>query len=149
MTELFIAVFSASVIIGVSTQLTHARHRGRVTSFSLGAMLLFVIISRIPSLDTPRFDINELIPAPEDAGEYYYVAMDAVCLGISEAVADEFDLSLEEVHVELINFELESIRCDTVVVTLRGAAALGDYKRIERYVDKIGIGRCRVDVQIG
>ena len=61
MTELFIAVFSASVIIGVATQLTHARHRGRVTSFSLGAMLLFVIISRIPSLDTPSFDINETL----------------------------------------------------------------------------------------
>lgn len=149
MTELFASVFGISVIIGVATQLTHARHRGNVSSFSLGAILLFVIINGISGLDAPEFNIEELLPDGSGEGEYYYVAKDAAEAGIASAVAGEFGFSEGEVSAQLINFDFDKMSCDTVVVTLRGAAALGDYKRVEDYVEKIGIGRCRVDVQIG
>lgn len=149
MTELFVSAFGISVLVGVATQLTHARHRGSVSSFSLGVMLLFVIITGISGFDAPKFNIDELLPEGGGEGEYYYVARDAVCSGIVSAVAGEFGFSEGDVSASLINFDFESMKCDTVVVTLSGAAALGDYKRVESYVEKIGIGGCRVDVQIG
>ena len=149
MTELFVSVFLASVIIGIATQLIHSRHRGQVSAFSLGAIFLFVLVSAIPSFAPVELDIESLLPDGESEGEYYYVTRDAVCEGIAKAVADKFGFSEDNVSVELINFDFDNMRCDTVVVTLGGTAALGDYRRVEEFVREIGIGECRVDVQIG
>ncbi|MBQ7355941.1 MAG: hypothetical protein IJW66_00935 [Clostridia bacterium] len=149
MTELFVSVFSASVIIGVTSQLIHRRHRGGVCAFSLGTMLLFVVITAVPTVGEFKLDIESLIPDNGEEGEYYFVASDALSRAVASAVSDEFGFSEENVSVELINFVFENMRCDTVVVTLRGAAALGDYRRVEKFVSEMGIGECRVDVQIG
>ena len=148
MTELFVSVFSASALIGIATHLMHTRYRGRASSFAFGVIFLFVIVSRISAVDVPRLDISEIFPEAGGGGEFYAVK-DAVCDALAAEVAHRFGFAEEDVSVELIDFDMELMRCDTVVVTLGGTAALGDYKRIEDYVDKIGIGRCRVDVQIG
>ena len=149
MTELFVSVFSASALIGIASQLTHTRYRGRVSTFALGVIFLFVIVSQIAAIDAPSLDISAPFPDGGDEGEYYYAVRDAVRDAVGDEVAREFGFSSDEVSVELINFDFDKMSCDTVVVTLSGAAALGDYKRVEAHVDKIGIGRCRVDVQIG
>lgn len=149
MTELFVSVFTASAAIGVATQIAHARHRGRTLSFAFGVIFLFVVINAAPKISFPSLDMDDLISDIPGDGEYYYEVRDAVCLAVGEAVAEKFGFSDGSVSVELINFDFENMKCDTVVVTLSGAAALGDYKRVEQFVSDIGIGRCRVDAQIG
>jgi hypothetical protein len=89
------------------------------------------------------------LPESGNVGEYYYVTRDAVEGAISHAVADEFGLSDGNISVGLINFDFENMRSDTVVVTLSGKAVTADYKEIENFVNGLGIGRCRVDVEIG
>ena len=149
MTELFVSVFSISVTVGLATHLMHARYRGHITTFSLGVIFLFVAVSAVPRIDMPDLDINGLLPDAGAHGDGYYAVRAAVCDGIARTVADEFGFGDGEVSAELIGFDIENMRCDTVVVTLCGTAALGDYKRVERFVSEIGIGECRVDVQIG
>ena len=148
MTELFVSVFSVSALIGIATHLMHTRYKGRASSFAFGVIFLFVIVSRLSAVNAPRLDISEIFPEASGGGEFYAVR-DAVCDALSCEVAREFGFAEDDVTVELIGFDVELMRCDTVVVTLGGTAALGDYKRVEDHVEKIGIGRCRVDVQIG
>lgn len=149
MTELLVSVFLATAAVGVCTQLLHPRGRGGVSGFAFGVLLASVIVSAVPRLPELDFKPEELIPEQGQTGDYYYAARDAVCYGVCEAVCGKMGFSAEDVSVELINFDFENMRCDTVVVTLRGAAALGDRVGVEKFVNDMEIGRCRVDVSIG
>jgi hypothetical protein len=149
MTALMLSVFSASAALGLAWQTAHSRCRGRTTAFALGIMLVFVVVSSLPRDMRFEFDIEKFLPESGNVGEYYYVTRDAVEGAISHAVADEFGLSDGNISVGLINFDFENMHSDTVVVTLSGKAVTADYKEIEKFVNGLGIGRCRVDVEIG
>jgi hypothetical protein len=149
LSALLSAVFSASVTAGVAWQLFHTRSRGKVGQAALGVMLLSVVISALTREVSLDFDIGEILPDDADEGEYYYVAEEALCLGVSRAVCSEFGFSESDVSVRLINFDFEALSADTVAVTLSGAAALGDYRAVSRFVEEMQIGRCSIDVQIG
>ena len=148
MSRLFSALFSATALFGVALRLAHTRHRGGVTAFSYGAMLLFVIVSFFPSDIRLDFNIQQITP-DVDAGEYYYTTLEACEEGIRRAISEELSLPIDGISVVLSGFEIEKMSAECVMVTLSGTAALGDYKRVERFVNEIGMGRCVLDVQIG
>ena len=136
-------------MLGAAWQLFYTRCRGQVGKAALGVMLLSVIIAALPDGVSFDFDIGEILPGDADEGEYYYVAEEALCLGVRRAICSEFGLSESDVSVRLIDFDFERLSADTVAVTLGGAAALGDYRAISRFVEEMQIGRCSIDVQIG
>ena len=77
------------------------------------------------------------------------VAEEAFADGIKTAIADKFLLNKEDISLKIKDFDMKSMRCAEIVIFLSGSAVLSDYRGIEAYINSLGMGECRVEIQLG
>ena len=149
MSEYAVAVFSILFISGVLSLLSYGS--GRAEKTAVGIITAFVILSPVISL-VSELDISGVIDmvtngAYESDADPSVVAEEAFAEGIKSAVAEKFLLNKEDISLKINGFDMENMRCSEIVIFLSGSAMLGDYRGIRTYINSLGMGECRVEIQ--
>ena len=152
MSAYFISVFGICATVGILGLLSYNEKNGAEKG-ALGIILLYVVLSPIANelgeLTANGFDVESLIGSIDSDSGYSEITEEALCNGISLAIASEFSVSEEDVLVRIFNFDFEGMRGDTVRVLLSGRAALSDNKAIKKFVDEMGVGECEIEIRLG
>ena len=149
MSEYAITVFSILFISGVLSLLSYGS--GRAEKTAVGIITAFVILSPVLSLAS-ELDISGVIDmvtngAYESDADPSVVAEEAFAEGIKSAVAEKFLLNKEDISLKINGFDMKNMRCSEIVIFLSGSAMLGDYRGIRTYINSLGMGECRVEIQ--
>ena len=151
MNEYALTVFSVCVITGVLGLVSYGS--GRAEKLALGVITLYIIIAPLVS-ELGNIDIDSLfdkttMPEYELEGGFSQVAEDAFAEGIAKAVAEEFSVDLENIRVKIRGFDFENMRAEQITVILSGRSVAADYRSIEKYLNDLDVGVCRVEIEIG
>ena len=65
-----------------------------------------------------------------------------------EYIAERFSLRRDEVGVEAVAFSPSDMRAEKIIVTLTGAAALADNKKIRKVINDLNLGVAEVKIEI-
>ncbi len=152
MREYAIAIFAVCLISGVLGLLSHKTFSS-AQRFVFGVIILYVILTPLSDL-AKNFDpdsLSGIFDSSVQTPDYSYesVAEDAFAEGIVKAVAEEFSLDRENIRIDIDGFDFENMCAKKIRIILSGGAALSDYREIESYINKINIGECKVEIEIG
>ena len=144
MGEYLLSIITLAIIFDVLELFSAERYKG-LTRAAMSLILVMAIISPLPSLVEKiggELDFSEIEGSGED------IRLSAFGDGIREYISSEFDLDSDEVAVEIVGFDKEEMKCEKILITLSGRAALADYKRVERLIDELGLGEAEVKIEI-
>ena len=150
MTEYSISVFGILALFGILSLICYGS--GRAEKTALGIITAFIIISPIVTMlwnIDPSDALDSLTGSYEPDVDPSAVAEEAFAKGIREAVAEKFIINKEDIRVKIINFNMEKMSCEQIKIHLEGAGALNDYRGIESYVSGLGMGECKVEINLG
>lgn len=147
-----LTVFVICIFTGALGLVSHGALRD-AERMALGIITLYVIIAPVAD-GVKDFDAEAFFDSLSGGSAniesgYAETAEEAFAEGIALAVADEFSLSRDNIRVRLRGFDFETMTCEKIGVILSGSAAVSDYKAIERYINKMEIGVCEVEIEIG
>ncbi len=152
MTEYMTAVFALCAVISLCSMISFKEKKDFSVRFAFSTLVVYAALMPIVSSHL-SFDKEIFFDYEFDAGEYsedyISVAEDAFCEGIKRLVTEKYGLSGESVFVLAEGFDFESMSADRIRIILSGAAALADYKGIEKYINDFEMGRCSVEIEIG
>ena len=77
------------------------------------------------------------------------ICKDSFTEGIASALCQEFSINKEEIRVLAEGFSAADFSAERIRVVLSGGAVSKDYKEIEKYVNEMNIGECRVEIEFG
>ena len=151
MNEYALGVFAILLLSGLLSLLFYGS--GEAEKTAIGIIVAFAIISPIITV-VGDIDIDKALDSLsggsyETDADPSVIAEDAFADGIARAVADKFSLDKDNIRVKIIDFDMEKMRARQIKISLVGAAALADYRGIEGYVNGLGMGECRVEIEIG
>jgi hypothetical protein len=144
MGEYLLSIITLAIIFDVLELFSAERYKG-LTRAAMSLILVMAILSPLPSLVEKiegDIDFSEIEGSGED------IRLSAFGDGIREYISSEFDLDSDEVAVEIVGFDKEEMKCEKILITLSGRAALADYKRVERLIDELGLGEAEVKIEI-
>lgn len=144
MGEYLLSIITLAIVFDILELFSAERYKG-LTRAAMSLILVMAILSPLPSLIDRiggELDFTEAEGSGED------IRLSAFGEGIREYISSEFDLDAEEVLVEIVGFDGEEMRCEKILITLSGRAALADYKRVERLIDGLGLGDAEVKIEI-
>ena len=145
MGEYLLSLISLAIVFDVLEYLSAEKYKG-ITRAALGLLLTVAVIAPIPGLiadikgDLVFSDVGDL------QGDDIRLA--AFSEGIASYIASEFDLSADDVSIEVIEFDPTEMRAEKILITLSGRAAIANYKQIESAVDKLDLGDAEVKIEI-
>jgi len=151
MSEYVSSVYTILFICGALSLLCYGSGRAEKTAVLI--FTVFVIISPIIKVAW-EVDIEGAIDSIVE-GNYEIdadpsvVAEEAFAEGIKEAVAEKFLLNKENITVKIRDFDMKEMRAGEIGIFLSGPATLADYRGIQAYVNSLGMGECRVEIQFG
>ena len=151
MTEYMLSVFALTAALGLCSLALYKEKFEGVSKFAFSVILICTVLtplSDIKNVGLPDFK-TELPEISEGEREYEEVARRALCDGISAAVRNEYSLDGDEILVSVSGFDFKTMRAELVRVTLRGGGIFLDRKKIEDYVEGLGVGECEVKIEIG
>ena len=148
MSEYAIGVFVISAVVGICS---HIAYKGKSdpSHLALTIVLLYVVVSPIAEMTLDGSLVGVEYDESIIGDGYEGVAEQAFGRGILSAVADEFSLDKENLRVEIDGFDFQKMTAERIRVILSGRAALADRKGIEKYVNKLEIGVCECEIEIG
>ena len=113
---------------------------------ALGIICVYVVLSPIKNLTVDSLDNLFDIPEIETEDGAGQMLEDALSTGIARSIADEFSLKIENISVNLFDFDKESMTAGRIEIILSGSAVTADYRLIEAFVNEMNIGECRVEI---
>lgn len=151
MTEYALATFGFLALSGILSLILYGE--GRAERGAIGIIAAFIIISPLATFFTDM-DFSFLDDIAKDSGyesglSPSEIAERGLIEGIKSAVADKFMIDKEDIRVKTEGFDMEKMSCKSIRIYLSGSAALADYRGIEQYVNSLGMGECRVEIQLG
>ena len=147
MKEYFAALFVMAAILSVIRLLGYKS--GTLERLALGIICLYLLVAPIGRIGEGGVDGLFDIPEIKVENGADSVLCDAVCRGVSSAVAAEFGLKNDDISVRLFDFDSETMRAGQIEIILSGAALTADYRMIESFVNKMEIGEARVEISFG
>lgn len=152
--EYIVYTICVAVISGITSLISHpsgAKESNMalgvicLLSLAVPALNLFSSFTDIPTLDS--------IPAySEIQGGYTDVSEAAFSAGVRKGIAEEFDLAIDEVRVDIRGFDFETMRASELVITLSGAARGADVRSMRVWAEDnflIEGGKCEVVIDVG
>ena len=151
MSEYAISIFTILFISGALSLLCYGS--GKAEKTAIGIITAFVIISPIIT-SLKNIDIDSVLDS-FTGGSYESdvdpsnVAKEAFSEGIKTAVSDKFLINKENISVKCVGFDMKKMTAEEIVIFLSGSAVTSDYRGIQSYVNSLGLGGCRVEIQLG
>lgn len=152
MKEYMTSVFAVSALLSILSLVAYRSPLEPIRRLAFGMILLSVAASPAVQAVTElsRFDLGDLIPSAdhvsEDNAELYEQAF---ADGIAAAVCDKFELRGSDVRVLTEGFSAEEWRAERIRVILSGGASFADTSGIERFINRLDIGECEAEIEIG
>jgi hypothetical protein len=150
MKEYFVTVITVAAVFGGLSMLSY--RGGSVERAVIGIISLFLLISPMAKaasdVDFEKIRLPSLSEEWEGE-ELSAYAEEAFCRGITLAICEEFSLSAEDISVRSFGFDYEKMSAEKIRVILSGRAAFASSRAVESFVNKMKIGECRVEVEIG
>ena len=148
-------LFSIVALSSAAALLSYLSYPGELEATAkraISLILVFFIVSPLPAL----VDSIEEIRLPdfseeEYAGELedYMEAVDeAFASGIRTLISDKFSLASADVSVTVAGVDITEMKAKRISILLSGRAVLSDVKRIEEYIESLGLGECEVRTSI-
>lgn len=110
--------------------------------FSAALIPLFSFFSYLRDFDMS--DISGGISEDISDTEFEEVSKEAFLAGIKKTVAEREKISEDSVYVTLEGFSALDMRADRIEITLVGAGISVDYRELEDFIFKSGLGVCEV-----
>lgn len=148
MSEYAIGVFVISAVVGVCSHISY-KGKSDPSHLALAVVLLYVLVSPIRDMTLDGSFVGVEYDKSIIGDGYEGVAEQAFAGGILSAIADKFSLDEEDLRVEIDGFDFEKMKAERIRVILSGKAAFADNKGIEKYVNKLEIGVCECEIEIG
>jgi hypothetical protein len=145
MGQYLLSVITLAMLLDVLELLSAERYKG-LTRAAMSLILVMAILTPLPSLVKKMKGELDFSGIEESGGED--IRLSAFAEGVRGYISSELDLDPNEVAVEIIGFDKEERRCEKILITLSGKAALADYKRVERLIDGLGLGEAEVKIEI-
>ena len=73
---------------------------------------------------------------------------EAFASGIRTLISDKFSLASADVSVTVAGVDVTEMKAKRISILLSGRAVLSDVKRIEEYIESLGLGECEVRTSI-
>lgn len=150
MTKYPLIIFTACLVFGIISLLIDGDIGAKLV---LGVLTVWIILSPMSSLlskiENGDFISSVKPPQSEIDSEYFALIEDAFADGIRKAAADEFDLDETDVRISLSGFDAQKMKAEKIRITLSGRAIIADYKAIESYINKMNLGECYVEIEVG
>lgn len=152
MSEYMSSVFTVSAVFALLGRLSYKSSLDGARRAAFGILLVFAVISPVieGANKLSEVDIDKLVSdyeSFEDAGGE--VAIRAIEDGIRRCIGNEFNIKEENLKITLENFSVNEGKAERIRVILCGAAISADYKKIEKYVESLGLGECDAEIEIG
>ena len=151
MTEYTLGVFGILAICGLLSLVCYGS--GVAEKTAVGIISAYIIISplltMVWSID-PSVVIDSLTDGGyrTDAGPSF-VAEEAFSEGIRLAVSEKFSIDKENIRVKILDFDMEKMSCRQIKIYLEGMGIIADYRGVESYVNSLGMGECKVEINLG
>ena len=149
MKEYLITLLVVSAAAAICGELTYRSADGGYR-FAAGILVAYAILSPLSEV-IESFRIEDFIvigDAELEDSEAYEAARDAFCLGIEQAVCQEFSISEDNISVFVSGFDVRRMRCERITVFLSGKGIFTDYERIKSFVGGLGYGECMLEAEI-
>lgn len=144
----FVAAF-ASFIAYPSALEKSARCAVMTVVIAVSLSPIVLAVKNIKGFDANDFVSEDLFFGEDFEGEYLKVAEKAFSNGIKRLLYERFEISESDSAVAVIGFDFENMNAEKIKITLSGRAVFADYRRIEEYIEKNGLGECEVNVSFG
>ena len=152
MAEYAVAVIMTVSLTAFAELIAYNGGEERGHKLAISVILLYSIISPLVPLfeDLKDFSFSELDFDKEEFtdGAYLEVGEAAFREGIARAVSEKFGLDEEKIVVTIFGFDFETMRAERINITLLGRGIELDFREIEAYVEKNGLGECEVKYAI-
>ena len=147
-----VSVFAVSATLSLLSHISYSSRMESVRRFAFGVLLFSVVASPVlGGLLTFEGDLESLLPhmggVEKEEGEQIF--KDSFTEGIASALCQEFSINKEEIRVLAEGFSAADFSAERIRVVLSGGAVSKDYKEIEKYVNEMNIGECRVEIEFG
>ena len=152
MTEYMTQVFAVSALLSLLSLLSYRSSLDSTRRLAFGLILMSVVIT--PAIgaikELSKFDSDKIIPEIDsgqmDSSELYESAF---ADGIANAICEKFELRGDDVRVLTVGFSSEEWRCEKIRIVLSGGATFADTSGIERFINRLDIGECEAEIEIG
>ena len=139
-----IGVFLIATIISMLRLIGY--RSGVSERLALGIICVYIVLSPIKNLSAESLDDLFDLPEIETEDGAGQILEEALATGIARSISDEFSLKMENITVNLSNFDKESMTAGKIEIILSGPAVTADYRLIESFVNEMNIGECRVEI---
>ena len=149
MGEYLLGLFSVCAVCAVCAMLSYKK--GGAEKLALGVLMLYAVaMPAVELIDGWNGELSLNIPESSEmeSEELAAVAREAFEDGIRKHICERLSLGEECVSVRAVDFDLSQMRAGNVSVLLSGKGALCDYKSLEKYLNGLGLGECRVEIEI-
>ena len=152
MKEYMTSVFAVSALLSFLSLVSYKSSLESTRKLTFGLILLSVVIT--PAIaavgEISKFDVKEFVPKPESSqGDLPKLYESAFADGIADAVCEKFELRRSDVRVLVEGFVSVEWRCEKIRIILSGVAVFADTAGIERFINRLDIGECEAEIEIG
>lgn len=149
MAEYFGSVITVSALASLAALVSYGGDKDKWHKFAVLVILLYVSVTPVAALVTEFTEDDFFLDIDSDVGElgenaYGKVGEEAFKLGIRKAIAEKWDIYETDVLVNVSGFDFENMRAEKINVTLLGGGMGVDYRAVQEYIQKNGLGSCEV-----
>lgn len=156
MKEYLICVILISFVSSVASYVAYPSAMEKSARCAVMTVVIAVSLSPIAaaignmgSFSVKDFISNDVLLGDELSEEHVKVAKEAFAKGIKKLLFEKFGICETDSAVAVIGFDFKSMRAQKIKITLNGKSAFADYRSIEEYVEKCGLGECEVNISFG
>ena len=149
MADYLLGIFSACAVCALCAMLAH--RRGSAEKLALGVLMLYAVtMPALELVDSWSTDMLPLLPevSGSESEELTAAVREAFEEGIKIHICERLSLDGDCVSVRAVDLDIMQMRAGSVRVLLSGRGALCDYRALEKYLNGLGLGECRVEIEI-
>ncbi len=150
MAEYLGALIGAAAVSAIAAIISYDGMRDKWQRFAVSVILVYMTAVPVFGIvsELVNTDFSTLAPpiSPEIGDPMYEErAEDAFKLGIQRLIEEKYGIPRDYVGVELTGFVLSEMRAEHIKISLYSRGAGTDYRVIEKYIERSGLGECEVE----
>lgn len=154
---MFLSEYASGLVIiaflaAFAELISYSAGEDRGHKLAVSVVLLYSLIAPLVPLvkNVGDFDFSEIMGDGEitSGGAYLEVSEEAFQEGILRSVTEKWGLDKDKTVVTVTGFDFENMRAELIKITLLSKGYTVDFREIEAYIEKNGLGECEVGYAI-
>ncbi len=148
MSEYCVAIVLISALAAFFELVSYSQGKEKGERLAVSVIVAYLIIAPLAPLaeSAGDFDLSEITGSfgELEGGAYLEVSEEAFCLGIKRLVSEKWGVAESDSAVFALGFDFEKMKAERITITLFSKGFTADFKEIEEYIEKSGLGECEV-----